>query len=533
MRGQRSILLFSAATLALFAAAPAAAQPVEVTRHYCDFKEGDFSAGPGHIELNGDAAFGAGELVLTPDQTKKTGTAFYNEPLKLDDMHELHVYFKAQIQPDPAGEKGMSFMIQNNSSSSVGANLDGLGFGGIMPSVIFEIDTSLDPEPPPPQYAPPYIGMVLDGNQSVHSSVVSKMAQGSTQLVTPAFLHMWFDYDATQHFRVYIANDSKKPAEPLAWDVLDGVPPDALDLGALLIKDGVQQGYVGFTAATGQDKSNAHDVLEWELSNEGVPCACQGDSACTGLQATPVCSLVQAQKEGGAVLCVECTSENKDACTPDKPVCHSELEQCVECETDTDCAAGAPVCDPVSHTCGGCTTDADCAPYPETPYCETQGPNQGKCEPCLEHGHCAVTTPICDETTEPIYDCRLCATDQECAERDPNTPTCILTGDQIGQCCGGADCPPLACEGQPCDCATGECCSASELESCPDCEDRACDCATGACCDQGDLDLCKKAEIVGGGCGCSTPGGSRTTTAALGLGALAALLALGRRRRRG
>lgn len=538
MRSQRRALLLAFASSTTLLAGQSAAQPVEVTKHYCDFAAADFDATPGHIEVNGDAAGTPGKLVLTPDEVKKTGTAFYHDPLDLDPSHELHVYFKAQMQPKMEGGNGLSFMIQNNSPGSVGANLDGLGFGGIMPSVIFEFDTSVDPFPPPSPFVPPYIAMILDGDQSVHHSVAISL--GQTGLVTPAFIHFWVDYDSAKHFRLFVANEPVKPAAPLDWFTVADDPPSALDLVTRLTKNGVTQGFVGFTAATGAtpDETNFHDILAWEMSNEGVPCKCQGDPACAALETTPVCSLVQ---PGGEALCVECTSADDSHCPATKPVCHPTAEVCVECNTTADCPADTPVCDPVAHACGGCTTDADCQDRPDRPHCETMdGPNKGKCEPCLLPEHCQAEAPICDKVPDP-YECRPCVTDKECQARDPALPYCADAGPKEGQCepctedahclvllkpicdqtleptsacrpcqkdsecqardpihpyCSreGADegsCVDVcdgACCGVACNCGTGKCCT--DADTCPPCEDKACNCATGQCCSPADQATC-------------------------------------------
>lgn len=530
MRSMNRILLVPlATTLALLGAGSAsAADPVTVTKHFCGFESEDFGDASGQLHLNPDATSDSGGILLTAASAQQTGTAFYFDALKLmdqvdgqDTYKELHVYFNAVIDSPPGGGgHGFTFMLQNSSPYAVGANLDGLGFGGIKPSVIFEFDTTTDEAPSGVE--PPYLAMILDGDQDIHHSV----AMGTT--INPESIHAWIDYDPVEHFKIYVSDTKTKPKDPVQWSTETGDYPEDLDLDAQLkVLDSVQA-FLGFSAATGitGDKSSAHRILAWEFSNKAVPCDCQGDSACAYIEATPVCSLAQKGKPGGEVICVECT-KNEHCKTAESPVCHSMLEVCVECETDTDCPAARPVCDPDSHTCG-CTKDEDCPAA--RPHCDlTDGPpKQGSCQECLEDDHCSILAPVCDtadtfvnvcicvtaqdctEEARPIcdastVDCRKCETNEECEARDPEKPYCELTGADEGKCVPTPTCGP----------------------------DDACDCATLQCCSEDDIEECNGAQIVGGGCACSTPGGSGSTAAlslAAALAALAAFVSRSRRR---
>lgn len=550
MRSTRSILLVSlTATIALFTTEPArAGEPGDVTKHYCGFTAADFDSSSGHIQLNPDATKSADskEILLTTASPQQTGTAFYFDALPLANR-PLHVYFKAKIVPAMGvGGHGFTFLIQNSSQYSVGANLDGLGFGGIKPSVIFEFDTTTDEEPS--GIDPPYLAMILDGDQTTHHSV-------GAAAIDPQEIHAWVDYDPNQHFAVYVSNTITKPETAVMWTTLSGDAPADLDLEAQIkVLDSIQ-GFIGFSAATGitLDKSSSHHILAWEFSNAGVPCECQGDSACAGFPDTPACS---ALKPDGETRCVECTAANATRCTMQGLVCDATTETCVECLTNQDCPADEPVCGegkeclpcdcppdkphcettpgPKYGECQECVTDADCklltAPIcdtsdeaanicvpcstnaqcekrdPDFPLCALEGPKEGQCEPCLTDLDCTEENkPICDRTADPVSACRKCTSDAECEARNSTKPFCVLTGVDEGKC----------------------------VPRGPECgEDTPCDCATEACCSEQDLLECKEGQIVGGGFACSTPAGSGTTTA-LGLGAaLAALAGLARRNRR-
>jgi hypothetical protein len=117
-------------------------------------------------------------------------------------------------------------------------------------------------------------------------------------------LHGWIDYDAAStELDVYLSQASSKPGTALL--TTDVVLPNATSF------------FVGFSSATGSATLSEQDVLAWELSTDGVPCACDGDTACGG--ATPVCAPASSSQAGlcTAAVAIDAGAPMPEAGPPD------------------------------------------------------------------------------------------------------------------------------------------------------------------------------------------------------------------------
>lgn len=391
-------------------AARAEEEAVTMTRSFCTAQE--LKEAAGELQCNEAEPIERG-LRLTEHRTGESGTAFLLEKLDLSAGKELHTYFRFRIEGDRTGN-GMAFLLQDHDLYGLSSNRCGPGYAGLSPSVAFEIDTRAECGE---VLAAPHAAITRGGDTAAHR------AWGAVGLSDT--MHAWVDYDPGQGFRFYLSSAELKPREPLVADT---------DAAAL------DEAWVGFSAAN-SDGQSEHLVTAWAISNEGVPCDCQPETACAGLDVTPVCS---AAREAGTRICVQCTAADQTACAGATPVCDAEREVCVQCNEDTDCtAAEAPVCETAAHACGPCTTDAQCDRFPETPVCAV---DSGTCEECNVDADCPTAeAPVCDTAS---HTCGGCMTDEQCA-RFPDTPVCDADS---GTCEPYVE-PPGTLEGGGCTCS--------------------------------------------------------------------------------
>ncbi|MCK6587348.1 MAG: hypothetical protein L6Q76_07160, partial [Polyangiaceae bacterium] len=317
---------------------------------------------------------------------------------------------------------------------------------------------------------------------------------------------VWVEYTGkdTDRVNVYLSESEKKPSAPIKWQLnkspapmIDGRFPDDFDADdwfSIQKLNLTAKGYFGMAAATYGNKTNTHSIHEWEFSNEGIPCACQGESACPG--SLPACSAGKDTLDRG--ICVECTAENSSVCDAKGEICNTDAEEC-----------------------GPCTKDADCNGHPSGERCALTGSNAGQCVECTADAHCPGARPVCDTETnacvectkdahcpneEPVCNpkshlCEPCDSNADCSGR-PETPVCAVSGEKIGECV------PEGCE------------------ACPE----------GTVCNGG---ACVAADYYydGGGLACTASSGSGATSNSTGplagiVGALGVAAAIARRRRR-
>ncbi len=452
-RVARVARIAAAATLAwLGASLPG--QASAVTENYCTF--------PSPLTtwtLNGDAFEAQGSVIRMSSSAtlNEASTAFISTPLSLTATTSLHASFRFTMGPTATGGDGIAFVFQSSAAgpAALGADDHDLGFlgaGKITPSVVVDFVTYANS------------GGLTNANRvgllTLTSTTTTVVTQGTPSFTvasaTSAMVYAWVDYTPGS-LSVYISNTATKPATALISNA-------AVNLFTLLGANA----YVGFGASTGATaaETNEQDIYELELSTSGVPCSCEGDSACTGAAGTPAC--------GTAGICAVCSATNHSACTGATPVCNTATSTCVGCLTDANCSGSTPICNTTTHTCAPCGSNADCSGSPATPYCDNLAASaqlgtcvaciadpdcppatprcnlaSNTCTGCLSNTDCGGDTPICKAGT-----CSACAADSDCTAT-PSTPACEVWG-ACGQCSStnGAQCTGGTAV---CDFPTGTC----------------------------------------------------------------------------
>lgn len=90
--------------------------------------------------INGSAVDqGGGEYLLTPDLGNQVGSLWYQDKVSLHNSFEVNFEMYFGTKDDKAGD-GIAFSLQQQSTS-VGVVGNGLGIGGISPSLFAEFDT--------------------------------------------------------------------------------------------------------------------------------------------------------------------------------------------------------------------------------------------------------------------------------------------------------------------------------------------------------------------------------------------------------
>ena len=212
----------------------------------------DFTSTAG-LNLGGDAAAVDGVLRLTPAQNFTQGQAWLARKVDLsaDLVSDFSIRFTEQ--GGSQGADGITFAIQNASATASGQVGGGIGYEGLVNSIVVELDTFDNG-----------VGAGdADGNHvSVHTAGSGINGPRDDTLRGAAFLtpdledgaihrvRVVYDSTATE-LRIYV-DDLATPA--LTVDVNIAATLD-LDAGAA---------WVGFTSATGGGFEN-HDVLDWSL----------------------------------------------------------------------------------------------------------------------------------------------------------------------------------------------------------------------------------------------------------------------------
>ena len=234
-----------------------------VTDTYCSF-----SASLTTFTLNQNAFFSGTKIRLTDAVANEIGSAYLTAPIPITAATSVSAYFSIELGPSATGGDGLAFVMQNAAAgaTAIGAGADDLGYATtVTPSVVVKFDTSSGAQ------ATNYVGLMLNGSTTV-------TAQATMPIAGAGMLYVWVDYNSgTQVIAIYVSTTTTKPGTA---NVIH-----ALDLFTQLGSPAHM--YVGFSAATGATAaaSNLQDVYALELSTDGVPCTCEGDSACSG--ATP------------------------------------------------------------------------------------------------------------------------------------------------------------------------------------------------------------------------------------------------------
>ena len=113
-----------------------AAYTLEIGATGIDFSEG-FASTEGIIILNGSAGLDDSRLQMTNGGQNEASSAWYYQPVNVQAFDTIFTF-----QLSNPGDNGITFAIQGNSNSSLGASGSGLGYQGISNSLAVKFDFS-------------------------------------------------------------------------------------------------------------------------------------------------------------------------------------------------------------------------------------------------------------------------------------------------------------------------------------------------------------------------------------------------------
>src|SRR5580693_777642 len=121
-----------------------------------------------------------------------------------------------------------------------------------------------------------------------------------------------------------------------------------------------------------------------------------------------------------------CTSDTM--CAEPTPYCDTQIDQCVECLSDTNCGANR-TCNTTTHACVQCGSDSQCGG--QTPYCSPAG----ECVQCTADGNCG-SDDVCNQTSFMCVP--KCGSNADC--KGVERGVCDTTDMECVQCLTGSDC---------------------------------------------------------------------------------------------
>jgi hypothetical protein len=187
-----------------------------------DFRDG-FSESQllGQMRFNGSTDLDDFRLQLTNGQTNEAGSAFYTTPVSI---YAFTTDFTFQLS-NPVGD-GITFTIQNNWPTALGANARDLGYGGIPNSVAIEFNIYNNST-----------GLAIGGSNPALTTI--SLANTGINLASGDYMNVHMTYDSQ------ILNMTITDAVTLAsWS-------HAFKISIPFHLGGSSTGYVGFTGGTG------------------------------------------------------------------------------------------------------------------------------------------------------------------------------------------------------------------------------------------------------------------------------------------
>jgi hypothetical protein len=189
------------------------------------------------LSLNGTAAYAGSSVELTNGSQMQAASVYYSTPV---DIESFTTTFDFQMTKETAN--GMTFILQANNPTALGANGSGLGFQNIPNSVAIKFDIVNDST-----------GVYVNGADP--SSVGTSLAKQKL-LILGHVIRATVTYDGTN----------------LAWTLVDisdlTVHRSTSQSVAIKIPATIQSNtaYVGFTGSTGTGTA-VQNVLDWTFTN--------------------------------------------------------------------------------------------------------------------------------------------------------------------------------------------------------------------------------------------------------------------------
>ena len=196
------------------------------------------------LNINGDATQAEGVLRLTAAEKGQQGSAFYDEPIRVNDDTSFSTQFQFQIGGGTNGADGFTFMLQNDrlGDYAVGNNIE--------QSLAIEFDTyhnSYDPNNN-------HISILQKGG--ANEPLVNLVdADALFDLNSGEILNAWIDYDGSSDLLQVFVGDTATKSETATLST-------TIDLSNIV----GDRARIGFTARTG-GANNIHNILNWSFAS--------------------------------------------------------------------------------------------------------------------------------------------------------------------------------------------------------------------------------------------------------------------------
>ena len=206
------------------------------------FSFNSFSSG--NLTLVGNAILNGSLVQLTTTSSSQAGAAYYPSKVNITSFTSYFVMQFASTNAD-----GATFLIQNSSSTAIGASGGGLGFSGVTPSVGFRLDT-------------------YNGSSGNFSTDIITNGSIPTDQAASGILNTTLGITAggTWNFGVSVTYNGSS----LSYTItnLDNTSKTYTYSGAVNIPSivGGTTAWVGFTAATG-GATETCSVSQWNFNN--------------------------------------------------------------------------------------------------------------------------------------------------------------------------------------------------------------------------------------------------------------------------
>lgn len=200
-----------------------------------------------NLQLNGSAAATNdstnGYYIRLTSAPYQAGSFYLAQAIPLTNSTSFSSVFSFRLIQ--GGADGITFNVQSDSPTALGAEGGGLGYAGIGNSVGVSFDTYQDQGDPSGNYA----GIVLDGNASAQA-----WGFPASNLNSGAIWYAWVDYNGgTSDLEVRASETNSRPATALVTYNLNIL--DYLHSG---------QAWFGFTGSTGTEY-DLQEILAWQL----------------------------------------------------------------------------------------------------------------------------------------------------------------------------------------------------------------------------------------------------------------------------
>ena len=211
------------------------------------FDHPSFTTCDDSLALVGVANCTNGNIELTSATMSVAGAVWAVPPIAITPTTRFSMEAAFVFTPTGTGADGVALVVQASSqgSDALGVVGSGLGYYGIVPSLVLEVDPFQNTWD---AYSNE-LAFVVGGDATVAAAAAPASPIGFANGLP---FHVWFDYDAnTQRAEAFVSNTGTKPPTPLVM-----VTDDLTRLGG--------QAWFGVTASTGQFVER-QELLAWKL----------------------------------------------------------------------------------------------------------------------------------------------------------------------------------------------------------------------------------------------------------------------------